>query len=256
VILNADDFGLSEGVCEGIVEAICYGCVTATTAMAAVPGSAERLARWAPFIAGRIGAHLQLTSGTPVLAPELVPTLVRDGGVFPKAKKDLQTATTEHIVQEWHAQVQTLQKIGIRLTHIDSHHQVHKFPHIFRAFVEIARHYRLAARALDSDMARELRAAGVACADRTLLGWYGGELSVSRLLRLLEEGAAECRSPAVMEVMCHPGRMDSTLAGISKYLADRESELRILADPGVKAQLAKAGFTLCGFAEAFGAGPG
>ena len=50
VVINADDFGLTEGVCAGIVKAIQAGGVTATTAMACVPGAVERLKRWAPKI--------------------------------------------------------------------------------------------------------------------------------------------------------------------------------------------------------------
>ncbi len=64
LIVNADDFGLTEGVSAGIVDAIERGVVTATTAMVAIDAS-ERLARLGPRIAGRVGLHLQLTGGIP-----------------------------------------------------------------------------------------------------------------------------------------------------------------------------------------------
>jgi len=178
VIFNADDFGLTDGVCAGIVEAISRGSVCATTAMAAVPGSPQRLGRWAPMIRSRIGAHLQLTSGRPVLDPKLIPSLVRPDGTYPRSKKELAGAAREEIVREWHAQIAVLRDLGIGITHLDTHHHVHKFPHVFDAFLEIAAYYKLPARSLNDNMQRKLHAAGVLCAGRTLLEWYGGDLSV------------------------------------------------------------------------------
>jgi len=181
VVINADDFGLTEGVCAGIVKAIHAGGVTATTAMACVPGAADRLKRWAPRIPGRIGAHLQLTSGTPILSPENVPSLVGNHGRFPVTRKQVRNPRTEEIFAEWSAQIEFLLRIGIEPTHLDSHHHIHRLPAAFPAFCELAKRYGVPARAIDPEMTVTLRASGVPCVDRTLTGWYGGELSVEIL---------------------------------------------------------------------------
>jgi predicted glycoside hydrolase/deacetylase ChbG (UPF0249 family) len=249
VIFNADDLGLTDGVSAGIAEAISRGCVGATTAMAAVPGSPERLTQWAPIIVGRIGAHLQLTSGRPILDPALVPTLVRANGTFPESKKNLKSAAKDEIVREWHAQIAVLRDVGIQITHLDTHHHVHKHWHIFAAFLEIACHYRLPVRALNDEMRRALRAAGVPCVERTLLEWYAGDLSEVRLLSILQDGSAACVPPCTLELMCHPGRADSSLAALSKYVADREAELKVLADASLRRRLEAAGFSSSNFAE-------
>ena len=187
VVINADDFGLTEGVCAGIVKAIQAGGVTATTAMACVPGAVERLKRWAPKIPGHIGAHLQLTSGAPVLPPERVPSLVQDGGQFPAIRKQVR-ARTEEILFEWRAQIELLRCAGIELTHLDSHHHIHRLPSALPAFCELAKQYGLPARALDAETTRSLRTAGVPCVGRTLTDWYGGELSAGSLVNVLNEG--------------------------------------------------------------------
>jgi predicted glycoside hydrolase/deacetylase ChbG (UPF0249 family) len=201
------------------------------------------------MIRSRIGAHLQLTSGRPVLDPRLIPSLVRPDGTYPRSKKELAGAAREEIVREWHAQIAVLRDLGIGITHLDTHHHVHKFPHVFDAFLEIAAYYKLPARSLNDNMQRKLHAAGVPCAGRTLLEWYGGDLSVPRLLRILHEGAAVCAAPCTLEVMCHPGRVDASLPGLSNYVEDREGELNVLADPGLRARLADHGFILSAFAE-------
>jgi predicted glycoside hydrolase/deacetylase ChbG (UPF0249 family) len=244
VIVNADDFGLTEGVCAGIVRAIEAGGVTSTTAMVCVAGSAGRLRRWAPRIAGQIGAHLQLTSGTPILPAERVPSLVRHDGMFPTKRKEVQNPRDDEILEEWRAQIESLVRVGIEPTHLDSHHHVHGLPAVFPAFCELAKRYSLPVRSLDADMTSNLRTAGVPCIDRTLTGWYGGELSVKSLVRLLQEGFREYPGAENFEVMCHPGFTDDSLPSLSRYVSEREVELAVLCDANLQRELAVAGFSL------------
>lgn len=244
LMINADDFGLTEGVCSGIVQAIRAGGVTSTTAMVCVPGAVERLRRWAPEISGRIGAHLQLTSGTPVLPVDRVRSLVLESGKFAPRRKEVQKPRTEEIVSEWRAQIELLLRAGIEPTHLDSHHHIHRLPAVLPAFVEIAKQYRLPARSVDSLMRATLLEAGVPCADATLTDWYGGELSAASLVRVLTEGAREYPEAESFEVMCHPGFCDSELALYSRYTSDRELELATLSDPTLEGKLAEAGYTL------------
>ena len=244
VIINADDFGLTEGVCRGIVKAIHAGGVTATTAMACAPGAVERLRRWAPEISGYIGVHLQLTSGTPVLAPARVPSLVREDGRFPARRKEIHSPEPDEILAEWQAQIECLLGAGIEPTHLDSHHHVHGLPTLFPAFCELARRYSLPARSLDTNMTRDLRAAGVVCVDQTLTGWYGGKLSISSLLQVLREGALEHPAAKSFELMCHPGQVDEGLLSLSRYVTEREVELAVLTDLHLPQELVAAGFRL------------
>ena len=210
VVINADDFGLTEGVCAGIVKAIQAGGVTATTAMACVPGAVERLKRWAPKIPGHIGAHLQLTSGAPVLPPERVPSLVQDGGQFPAIRKQVR-ARTEEILFEWRAQIELLRCAGIELTHLDSHHHIHRLPAALPAFCELAKQYGLPARALDAETTRSLRTAGVPCVGRTLTDWYGGELSAGSLVNVLNEGRRDSPEAGSFEGCATPVLLMATL---------------------------------------------
>ena len=242
VVLNADDFGLTEGVCAGIVKAIHAGGVTATTAMVCVPGAVERLKRWAPEIPGRIGAHLQLTTGRPILPPERVRSLVQDDGRFPAKRKQLGDPKTQEILAEWRAQMELLFRAGIEPTHLDSHHHVHRLSSALQAFCELARQYRIPARSLDGEMARSLREAGVACVDCTLTGWYGGELSTASLVSVLREGARQHPAATSFEVMCHPGYVDDDLPHLSGYVEDREKELAALCQGTLKQELEVAGF--------------
>lgn len=253
LVINADDFGLTEGVCSGIVRAIYSGGVTATTAMVCVPGAVERLRRWAPEIPGRIGAHLQLTSGKPVLLPELVSSLVGADGSFPSRRKDVQAPRTEEILSEWRAQIELLLSVGIQPTHLDSHHHIHSSPAAFPAFCEIAKQYGFPARSVDRAMTETLRDSGIPCVDATLIGWYGGELSAESLVKIVRQGVQEYLGAESFELMCHPGFSDNGLGHVSRYTSDRERELAALCDCTLQGQLAAAGFVMSSVSMALGA---
>ena len=250
VVTNADDFGLSEGVCSGIVKAIQAGGLTATTAMACVPGAMERLARWAPAIPGRIGAHLQLTSGRPLLPPERVPSLVDADGRFPDSRKKVTAPQTSEIFAEWQAQIELLVRVGIEPTHLDSHHHIHRLPAAFPAFCEIAKRFSVPARAIDAQMRSQLQAEGIPCVGETITGWYGGELSAASMIMLLRQSAEAHPDAESFEVMCHPGLVDSSLAFLSKYVQDRERELAVFLSGNLRRELEAAGFSLSTIAEA------
>ena len=242
LIINADDFGLSDGVSRGIVQALHAGGVTATTAMVCAPDAVEHIRRWAPEIEGYIGAHLQLTSGTPMLPPERVPSLVLEDGKFPARRKEIRSPRTEEVFAEWQAQIECLVRVGIEPSHLDSHHHVHGLPALFPAFCELAKQYSLPARSLHGEMTHALHAAGVACIDQTLTGWYGGKLSMKSLVRVLQEGTHEYAAAKSFELMCHPGLVDDSLNSLSRYVTERELELTVLCDAHLQRELAAAGF--------------
>ena len=88
LIVNADDFGLSESVNEGIIEAHLNGIVTSASIMAngRAFNQAIKLCHDNPSL--DIGVHLLLVEERPVLAPEKVPSLVSSEGRFHKTSKD------------------------------------------------------------------------------------------------------------------------------------------------------------------------
>ena len=72
LIVNADDFGLTEGTNYGIIDGHINGLVNSTTMMMNMPGT-EHAVRLAKTYAG-VGVHLVLTAGEPLLKD--VPSLV------------------------------------------------------------------------------------------------------------------------------------------------------------------------------------
>ncbi len=111
LIVNADEFGLTEGVNRAIIEAHRQGIVTSTTL---VPNlwafqEAADLTLANPDLG--VGVHLNLTDGRPVSPPSQVSALVDGDGRFLKRSQLLkrlffQRVPREQIVREFTAQIE------------------------------------------------------------------------------------------------------------------------------------------------------
>lgn len=129
VIINSDDFGISEGVNRGIVEAHQKGVLSSTCTMSNMPDAGEgiKLAQsTAPKLG--LGLHLVLSFGVPVSPAEKVPSLVFAEGQFAQTYRQLMEKlpvyTDEDLETELQAQFDHFVEMAGRLpTHIDSHHR-------------------------------------------------------------------------------------------------------------------------------------
>ncbi len=137
LIVNADDFGWSEGVNRGIVEAYRNGIVTSTTVLAngAAFDGAVQLARQERRLG--VGVHLNLSDGAPLLPRWEVPSLVNEQGHFSGGPMKLVARMlagklrSAEVEAEWDAQIRKVEKAGIQPTHLDGHKHVHMLPALF-----------------------------------------------------------------------------------------------------------------------------
>src|SRR5437016_5207076 len=168
LIVNADEFGLTEGINEGIIEVHAHGIVTSTTMVANFWAfdHAAALSRKHPDLA--VGVHLNLTHGMPILPQDRVHTLVDENGYFFRRRPFLQRLILGQIsmiqvYEEFRAQIDKVIGAGIEPSHIDSHESVYMYPDLFFKVVRpIARLYRLPIRLQQEPMDREMFSDGAA----------------------------------------------------------------------------------------------
>ena len=149
LIVNADDFGLSEAANEGIVHAHRNGIVTATSIMA--NGSAFEhaidLARATPAL--DLGVHLTLVGEKPVLDPQTIPSLVgEDGRLLDSSRSFARRYMAGRIdradvQRELTAQMEKVQQQRLPITHLDGHQHLHLFPRVFDVTVDLARTHQI-----------------------------------------------------------------------------------------------------------------
>ncbi len=247
----ADDFGLSAGINRGVATAYKEGIVTSASLLANAPRweGAVSTARRLPGL--KVGVHLTLVGGVPVLDPARVPTLAPEGGRFRESWREFLPAwlagwiDREEVLSEWRVQVGRVLAAGLQPAHLDSHQHLHVLPGLWAIALQLAREFgiprirvprergaalpgaragrRLARRAL-SLVARCPLPEGVprSC-DRFFGGAEAGHLSIGSLggiLRAVPEGWSE--------LMVHPGHPEPALARDYPWGYDWETEVRAL----------------------------
>ena len=285
LIINADDFGLTDAVNTGIVEAHLHGIVTSTTIMATGEAfdAAVSMRHRTPRLG--VGAHLNLTGGRPVSPAQNISSLVDNKGQLHLSPGRLLRALVTRQVRlaeieiELRSQVTKILEAGIRPTHLDGHKHVHLLPGVAEIVIRLAKEFaissvrcprevapplqtrlgcgssrlailkqRLVARAVSTfarPFARRLAEAGL----QHPAHFYGlsqtGFLNARELVEILT-----VLPQGVSELMCHPGYVDRALVySGTRLLAQREIELRALTEPSVKRLAAARGILLLSYQQ-------
>ena len=110
LIVNADDYGLSEGVCLGILKAHRDGILTSTTCMMNMENIKKYLEMTKDYPNLGLGVHLNITVGKPLTNV----SFVDEKGNF--KSRDTYTnreaiVSQEELYQEWKAQIEKFIKI-------------------------------------------------------------------------------------------------------------------------------------------------
>jgi hopanoid biosynthesis associated protein HpnK len=279
VIFTADDFGLSEALNGAVALAHRQGVLRGASLMAAAPRTqaALSLARQLPELC--LGVHLTLIQGRAVLPPAHLPHLVNNQGFFPNHpaatgwRYFCQSRLLPEIRRELAAQIESIQKAGLTVWHLNSHVNLHLHPRIFPIVVDLAREYGIAAVRLSREDWRTTlalapdgpvpkivqglifallcrraekiaRAAGLVFNDHLF-----GLLNDGRMTETFLLGLVPRLQPGVTEIYCHPGLFaDPELVRWAPRYR-RQEELAALLNPRLKAGLASAGIQVTDFRQ-------
>ena len=151
VILTADDFGATPGINRGIKAAVEAGVINTVSVMTNFPGAPEAAAELAtahPSVG--VGVHLNITSGTPLLSPAEIPTLVGEDGTFfsiADALGRVDSFDLRQLEAELRAQIDALARTGVEIDHLTSQHNLlHLYTPFFEIVVRLAQEYQLPVR--------------------------------------------------------------------------------------------------------------
>jgi predicted glycoside hydrolase/deacetylase ChbG (UPF0249 family) len=227
LIINADDFGLTPEVSQGILKAARDGVLTSTTVMINSPHRGEFSELLDTEIG--IGLHFNLTWGSPVSLPEEVPSLVNKDGYF-QSDPDIGKRKSTDIEKELEAQIALfLQSIQRTPSHIDVHKHLHKYFIVLEAVIAVARRLEIPVRFTTAEMKTILRENNVTTPD-----FFMGDAKPEKPYWTKDQLLSSLISiqPGVTEIMCHPGYVPTSIPGMF-YNQQREVELESFCDPDV-----------------------
>ena len=278
LIINADDFGISRGVNDGIVEAAQAGGITSTSLMVNMPASSDAIARARQCSRLSVGLHFNLTVGNAITGSS---SLTHSStGEFYSLSKLLAAASLgmlneSDVERECLAQIDRMTSAGFPPTHLDSHRHVHTHPAIYPAVMRAVSarripYLRVPCEPLDdappaawgatfkkslsllSTRRQSKSTTTASLADRpgqNITGFVGVSVRPGRsfatqlfeLIRDLPDGTTE--------LMTHPGYADVALAMRDNYTVERETELGVLCSQSFRDLLHECRVSLVNFGD-------
>jgi predicted glycoside hydrolase/deacetylase ChbG (UPF0249 family) len=218
LIVNADDFGQSEGMNRGIIECHVNGPLTSTSLM--VTGRAARQA----VALGR--EHPELSIGL-------------HWDVWGEDEREFDLHDHAAVRAEFARQLGLFRDLtGGDPTHVDSHRHAHREDEVAELFAELV-----------APLGVPLRGDGqVAYVGGFYAQWEWKVtnleyVSVDFLRRMLREEVGE----GWTELSCHPGYMTPDYSGV--YASEREHEIATLTDPRIMQAIGELGIELRGYRE-------
>jgi predicted glycoside hydrolase/deacetylase ChbG (UPF0249 family) len=261
LIVNADDFGFTRDVNEGIVEAHRNGILTAATLMANGDAfeHAAALARETPSL--DVGCHLVLVQGMSVADPSRA---------LPNTLTELVQALLRKklpVYVELLAQVRKIVRAGIRPTHIDTHKHTHLLPPVLDAVARLAHEFRIqwvrrpfdfgidrGARITKSAVALGMRVTrpgfARALGELKTTDYFAGFQITGTLRQANLIDTLERLPEGLTEFMCHPGKLGPELrAAATRLKESREIELAALVSPEVRSAIERRGIELVNYRQ-------
>ena len=225
LIVNADDFGLTDGVTRGILEAHERGVVTSTTLMVRMPAAERAVEAARRFPSLGIGLHVDLGEWA-----------YRDGAwnaLYDVVDLDDPAAVAAEVV----AQVERFENLTGRLpSHLDSHQHVHRDGPAGAAVTAMADRLRCPLRG------RDVPYVGAFYGQLGTGEPYPEAITVEAFAGLVADAG-----PGTTEIGCHPGHADGLAETGTMYVGERERELAVLCDERLRQVLDEHGAQLRSF---------
>jgi predicted glycoside hydrolase/deacetylase ChbG (UPF0249 family) len=219
VIVNADDLGMSREVNDATFALMARGRISSATILANAPATGDAARRAPAFPHCSFGVHLNLTQFEPLAGGSGARLLLDERGQMTRAIRAARPGPSllRAVYRELCAQVERLSRLGVPITHLDSHHHVHTLPAFFPVLKAVQRRYGIRRVRL----AKNFYSAGEPCPaplawkkrayNRALKSIYATQTTdaFTEFLTYYQADTASQRSIGFVELMVHPGAMNA-----------------------------------------------
>ena len=209
---------------------------------------AVELSKQMPTLA--VGVHLTLTCGKPILGKKVSSLIRNDGNFYNLCDFENENIKIDEneLYDEWKTQIDKLYSLGIKLSHIDSHHHIHTFNQTAEIAKILSKEYDLPVRncnkAVDDDDINFLDL----CNYEPIRDMSSKYISVrEKCFEIIESNILKNIEFKKSEAMCHPAFIDSPLLEGSSFNIPRVREVDILCDPYMRELINKYDIELCNY---------
>jgi hopanoid biosynthesis associated protein HpnK len=274
VIITADDFGLAREVNAAVEQAHQNGILTAASLMVAGPAAKDAITRARRLPRLRVGLHIVLVEGRPLLSRDLLPDLVDTTGHFRRDMAWLglqifsRPSVRRQVAAEVDAQFKAFAATGLALDHVNAHKHFHLHPTVAKLVIAIGRKYGMRALRVPREPAsvlafvepqsarmrawltapwaallgRSARRAGLRTADCVFGLRWSGAMTAPRLEGILGHLPLGCT-----EIYLHPATENSFRGSAPAY--QYTDELAALLAPATLATARQPNVTFGGYAD-------
>jgi chitin disaccharide deacetylase len=263
LVVNADDFGFTPDVNEGIIQAHREGILNAATLMANGDAFEDAVGLARETASLDIGCHLVLVGGRSLVSGKNLPET--PGALLAAiARRHIQ------VYRELRVQVERITGAGIQPTHLDTHKHTHLLPPVLESVARLAEEFGIGWVRRPFDFPLTAGHTAVPLLKRITSSMLG--FARPRFHRVLQ--AHHCRTtdhfagfritgrlrtPELValvralpagstELMCHPGRCGDALRRARTRLKEsRQAELEALTAPVVREAISHAGIELVNY---------
>jgi chitin disaccharide deacetylase len=243
--------------------------------MVGAPAAADAVARARLLPGLRVGLHLVLVDGRPVLPPAEIAALVGGDGEFDRnlvragIRFFFLPEVRRQLAAEIRAQFEAFRATGLLLDHVNAHKHMHLHPSVAGLIIEIGRDYGMKAvrvpaepvealrRAFPQEryptplyqpwverLRRRLRSAGLRVNDHVFGLAWSGEMTEERVLRLLP-----CLPEGVSEIYFHPATLRTEWLAAAMPGYRHSDELAALLSPAVRQRIGALGVDLVTYGD-------
>lgn len=226
IIINADDFGYSRAINYGIIDSYLNGILTSTTLMVTMPGFEHAVELMQTYPEFPVGLHLNFTFGSPLSNPQEIPSVLDKENHFikPKDFPDNLKYDGEEVYQEAKLQLEKFVTYTRKFpTHLDTHlFASDVYEEVAEAVKRLANEFKIPVRNHATDYFKHIPF----ITQRT----FDAEAGLLYVEKFLEEILQfDC-----VEIMSHPGYIDSYVLENTSYNLPRVAEVEFLCSSKFK----------------------
>lgn len=220
LIINADDFGLSKSITDGIICGIKEGFITSTTLMANMEYTKYAIEQALKNNITCIGLHVNFTKGKPIIENK---NITDENGNFLDRYTQLKNTNLsfEDAYNEIKAQLDRVNKLSngkLKIDHFDAHHFMMNNDIIKKAVEILSKELNIPVRKENNINAK--------CPDIMYEDFSLTNVNTYALEKMID---IYKNTEKIVELMVHPGFIDEYTKSITSYLK-REEELNILKE--------------------------